>query len=168
LPATPHSDSTCRSHPTETTPHRNTNPEANVLEEINIFALQRRHAFVRYVKVLRLRDTLGRGATGTVYHSVGIHTDQQLAAEESLIKQNSPDELAAVRSELRRLGELRRPYIVEYFGCRVEVVEDHYVPIFRTLSSPPTPARWSRGEAAGGEACRRTTAHRLTWFLRSR
>lgn len=104
---------------------------ATAVEESNVFTLQRRHAFVRHVKVLRSREMLGMGTSGKVYRAIDTSTGQQLAVKESLINQNSPDELAAVRNELRQLSELRHPYIVEYFGCRVEAVEDNYVAYFQ-------------------------------------
>lgn len=102
------------------------------LQESNVFTLQRGHAYVRYVKVLRSREILGAGTSGTVYRAIDTRSGQQLAVKESLINQNAPEELAAVRNELRQLAELRHPYIIEYLGCRVEAVEDVHVSYFQS------------------------------------
>ncbi|KPA81816.1 putative protein kinase [Leptomonas pyrrhocoris] len=129
------------------------------LQESNVFTLQRRNAFVRYVKVLRSRQVLGVGTSGTVYRAVDTRTGQQLAVKESLINQNSPDELAAVRNELRQLAQLRHPYIVEYFGCRVEAVESANTSCFQSsqISSHPSALESRRVSRPNNVIDQRTT-----------
>jgi len=84
----------------------------------------------RSVKISR-KHVLGRGGSAVVYEAVDIHSGQLLAVKEIIVKTEERPQIDRVRREIRQIGRLRFPNIVEYYGTNI--VPDKMITTIRIL-----------------------------------